>query len=119
MSYMLDSLQLICFAAAGSPIISPAGWKRLLQEQGFEHATVAGESLEAPPLLSRQAVVLGISDGNIQVTRASGTLQGAAKGGVHHLGLQAQQALSSTGAQVQRCLRHCQTAEWLLVSGCP
>lgn len=114
-----DSLISMWFAAAGSPIISAAGWKRLLHEQGFEHATAAGESLERPPLLSRQAVVLGISNGSIQIARALGTPHGAAKVGLPHPRVQAQKGFSSPGAQVQprRNPQHAlHTVKWLPVS---
>ena len=59
----------ISCCCAGSPIISRQGWKTLLAEQGFTDVLVAGESLPAPALLSRQSVVLGVSDGAIQVAR--------------------------------------------------
>ena len=40
-----------------------------MQEQGFEQPVIAGENLQAPPLLSCQSVVVGVSDGNIQLPR--------------------------------------------------
>ena len=40
-------------------------WKALLAEQGFEQACIAGEKLQAPWLLGRQSVVMGLSDGLI------------------------------------------------------
>ena len=43
-----------------------------MQEQGFEHTVIAGENLQAPPLLSCQSVMTGISDGNIQLPRKTG-----------------------------------------------
>ena len=57
-------------ANAGSPIISRQGWRALLAEQGFTDVLVAGEGLPAPALLSRQSVVLGVSDGAITVARS-------------------------------------------------
>jgi hypothetical protein len=41
------------------------GWRQLLGEQGFEGAVVAGEAAEARWLLSRQSVVLAVSNGSI------------------------------------------------------
>ena len=59
-----------CYACcAGSPIISRQGWRALLAEQGFMDVLVAGESLPAAALLSRQSVVVGFSDGAIQIAR--------------------------------------------------
>ena len=57
-------------AKTGSPIISREGWQTLLAEQGFHDVLVAGESHDAPPLLTRQSVVLGVSDGAIRIARA-------------------------------------------------
>ena len=39
---------------------------RLLQEQGFTEVQVAGSALSPPALLSRQSVVMGISDGEVR-----------------------------------------------------
>jgi hypothetical protein len=55
----------------GSPILSREGWRALLQEQGFSPVVVVGESKPAPALLSRQSVVLGVSDGAIRIARQS------------------------------------------------
>lgn len=41
------------------------GWRQLLREQGFEGPVVAGEAAEARWLLSRQSVVLAVSNGSI------------------------------------------------------
>ena len=50
-----------------------------MQEQGFEQPVIAGENLQAPPLLSCQSVVIGISDGNIQLPRRTGLVKAAKK----------------------------------------
>lgn len=39
----------------------------LLQSQGFRNVVIAGEAMAAPRLLSRQAVVAGLSDGAVRV----------------------------------------------------
>lgn len=36
-----------------------------MKEQGFDPAVVLGEAGEAPPLLRRQSVVLGVSNGRV------------------------------------------------------
>ena len=38
-----------------------------MQSQGFPDVAVAGEAAGAPPLLSRQSLVVGISDGAVMV----------------------------------------------------
>lgn len=38
-----------------------------MQSQGFPGVAVAGEAAGAPPLLSRQSVVVGISDGAVVI----------------------------------------------------
>ena len=40
-------------------------WKMLLLEQGYEQPCIAGKGCEVPWLLSRQSVVMGLSDGLI------------------------------------------------------
>ena len=40
-------------------------WKMSLLEQGFEQPCIAGKGCEVPWLLSRQSVVMGLSDGLI------------------------------------------------------
>ena len=50
-----------------------------MQEQGFEQPVIAGENLQAPPLLSCQSVVTGISDGTIQLPRRTGMGKAAKK----------------------------------------
>jgi len=86
--------------------LSREGWKRLLEEQGFEQPTAAGESLVAPLLLSRQSVVLGISDGSIQLPTVSGSARATAGAQAAHAELKQQAGPSSTGAQVWRPLCH-------------
>jgi hypothetical protein len=51
---------------AGSPLISRTSWQALLAAQGFQHVLVSGCDVPAPPLLARQSVVLGVSDGVIR-----------------------------------------------------
>jgi hypothetical protein len=43
------------------------GWKALMAQQGFTPAVILGQDTPAPHLLSRQSVVLGVSDGAILV----------------------------------------------------
>ncbi len=57
---------LIAFLHAGSPLISRNSWQDLLRAQGFDSVLVAGSAVAAPPLLGRQSVVLGVSDGIIR-----------------------------------------------------
>lgn len=97
---------MMCWPDAGSPLLSREGWKRLLEEQGFEQPTAAGESLVAPPLLSRQSVVLGISDGSIQLPTVSSSARAAAGAQAAHAELKQQAGPSGTGAQVWRPLCH-------------
>jgi hypothetical protein len=96
--------------AAGSPILSREGWKRLLQEQGFEHAIAVGESIEAPALLSRQSLVLGVSDGQIQVARKTKAQQGqqktAAKAKAPERSMQQRLAPANRVAEVGPLLRN-------------
>ena len=40
-------------------------WRMLLLEQGFEQPCIAGKGCKVPWLLSRQSVVMGLSDGLI------------------------------------------------------
>lgn len=47
-------------------------WRSLLESQGFESVVVAGEEAHAPPLLSRQSVVMGVSDGAVRVYEGEG-----------------------------------------------
>jgi hypothetical protein len=54
---------------AGSPILSRQGWRELLSQQGFSDVLVAGENRPAPTLLSRQSVIVGVSDGAIRIAR--------------------------------------------------
>ena len=54
-------------ATTGSPLISRDGWIRLLEAQGFKSVVVAGESNNVPTLLTRQTVVLGLSDGVVRL----------------------------------------------------
>lgn len=42
-------------------------WRELMAEQGFGSAVIAGEASDARWLLSRQSVVVGVSDGSILV----------------------------------------------------
>ena len=56
-------------AHAGSPILSRQGWRALLAEQGFSSVLVAGENKPAPALLSRQSVIVGVSNGAIRIAR--------------------------------------------------
>lgn len=55
------------YATTGSPLISRDGWISLLEAQGFKSVVVAGESNDVPPLLTRQTVVLGLSDGVVRL----------------------------------------------------
>ncbi len=52
----------------GSPLISRAGWVALLEAQGFHSCVVAGSAAAAPPLLARQSVVVGVSDGVVRLS---------------------------------------------------
>ena len=61
---------------AGSPLISRRSWVALMEAQGFHSVTVAGESAAPPPLLARQSVVVGVSDGVVRLS--TGTLHRAA-----------------------------------------
>ncbi|KAK9803996.1 hypothetical protein WJX72_011444 [[Myrmecia] bisecta] len=54
----------------GSPMLSRDGWRQLLQEQGFGEIVIAGQTTNAPPLLSRQTVIVGASDGRILARRS-------------------------------------------------
>ena len=76
-----------------------------MQEQGFEQLVIAGENLQAPPLLSCQSVVIGISDGNIQLPRRTGRGIAAKKAASKAMtaGTQRQQ-LSSTIARPAKVL---------------
>lgn len=60
----VDPPSLSC--APGSPLISRTSWQALLAAQGFQHVLVSGCDVPAPPLLARQSVVLGVSDGVIR-----------------------------------------------------
>ena len=40
----------------------------LLEAQGFHSCTVAGEAASVPPLLTRQSVVVGVSDGVVRLS---------------------------------------------------
>jgi hypothetical protein len=55
-----------CSCPAGSPLISRTSWQALLAAQGFQHVLVSGCDVPALPLLARQSVVLGVSDGVIR-----------------------------------------------------
>ena len=55
----------------GSPLISRAGWLALLEAQGFHSCVVAGSTAAAPPLLARQSVVVGVSDGIVRLSTAT------------------------------------------------
>lgn len=50
---------------AGSPLISRDSWQALLRAQDFQHVVVAGCDSARPPMLDRQSVVVGVSDGVI------------------------------------------------------
>ena len=50
-------------------MLSADSWKALMQQQGLTNAVVAGEALPASDLLSKQFVVVGVSDGCIKVKR--------------------------------------------------
>jgi hypothetical protein len=86
---------------AGSPLISRRSWVALLEAQGFHSVTVAGEAAAPPPLLARQSVVVGVSDGVVRL--GDGTQPRAA-------------APSGTRAAVPAMLLHTSTqADILLV----
>lgn len=50
-------------------MLSRQSWKALLIEQGFDDVQAAGESNAVPPLLSRQSVVLGVSNGSVLLVK--------------------------------------------------
>ena len=43
----------------------------LLEAQGFHSCVVAGSAAAAPPLLARQSVVVGVSDGVVRLSTAA------------------------------------------------
>ena len=96
-------------ANAGSPILSRDGWRALLAEQGFSNVLVAGQNAAAPALLSRQSVVIGVSDGAIRIARQKVKQAGARRTAAakpspaasHKMPVQASLAPPATAAVVQ------------------
>ena len=44
-----------------------ASWQELMLDAGFPSCTIAGAAAVVDPLLARQSVVVGVSDGNIRI----------------------------------------------------
>jgi hypothetical protein len=57
-----------------SLIGSRAGWKSVMEAQGFHSVVVVGEETHAPELLARQSVVAGISSGVVRIIENSDSL---------------------------------------------
>ena len=54
--------------------VARAGWRSLLESQGFDSVAVAGEEVAVPPILERQSVVMGVSDGVVRIFEAEDAL---------------------------------------------
>ena len=77
---VLQVKPMTVFLCAGSPIISPEAWLKLLEACGFSQALRVGSALSAPPLLCQQSVMVGISDGAVHVRNpALGPVKRASK----------------------------------------
>ncbi len=66
-----DESSTVSWCVPGSPLISRAGWVALLEAQGFHSCVVTGSAAAAPPLLARQSVVVGVSDGIVRLSTAA------------------------------------------------